>query len=170
MRRTSLGVVWCVFAGLVAVAPVSAAAPLSASQVAARFDAAAGRKPTVDRRLSRPGHYTALRLSQSVSNVALYGDFVLWVIGPATLEADVADRLADSHTGVVGVPGAAAIHWEAGTSLSGQPYFLAKKRYGTNVVLWRYGPTRKVDASFKRLHKLLTKLVSGAPVRASSSG
>ena len=160
-RVLALGLVVAVAAVGAAGAARVAAPSLTAAQVTKRFQAATGRKPAVDRRLTRPGHATALRLSSSVTNTALYGDFVLWVVGPASPEADVAALLADTHTGAAGTPAAAGIVWERGTSLSGTPYFLAKKRYGANLVLWRYGPVQKVDPGFSRLHKVLTRLVAG---------
>lgn len=128
------------------------------------FKAATGRTLDVDRGRTRPGRLTALRLPQSVSNAALYGDFVLWVVVPgASAEQEITSLLSDTHTGALGTPGAAAIYWERGTSLSGTPYVLGKKRYGANLVLWRYGTAAKVDPAFARLHKLLVRIAAGRP-------
>jgi hypothetical protein len=158
-RVAFCGVAACL--ALLALAPARAAAPtLTQADVVARFKTATGSRLVVDRRASRPGHYTALELPPSVTNLALYGDFTIWVVGTATLEEDVAQLLADAHTGTVGEPGAAGIHWEKGTALGGTTRWLAKKRYGENLVLWRLGPTPKVDASFKRLHKVLLQKVA----------
>jgi hypothetical protein len=140
----------------------AAPAPKTVAQVTKAFKAATGRTLAVDRGLTRPSRATALRLAPSVRNAALYGDFVVWVIAPGSDgAAEVTSLLSDTHTGALGTPGAAAIYWERGTSLSGAPYVLGKKRYGANLVLWRYGTAAKVDPSFSRLHKLLTALVAG---------
>jgi hypothetical protein len=136
---------------------------LTQAQVIKRFEAATGRKLAVDSRSGNAGHYSALRLAKSVSNSALYGDFTLWVVAPGTLEDDIARLLTNVHTGLLGAPGAAGIYWEQGTYLGGQTYWLGKKRYGANLVVWRYGAEPKVDPSFKRLHNvLLTKVLTTA--------
>ncbi len=151
---------------LVAIGPARAAttAPhanaltqvaLTQAQVIKRFEAATGKRLVVDTRSGNAGHYSALRLAKSVSNAALYGDFTLWVVAPGTLEDDIARLLTNVHTGLLGAPGAAGIYWEQGTYLGGQTYWLGKKRYGANLVVWRYGAEPKVDPSFKRLHKIL---------------
>lgn len=153
---------------LIAMAPARAAtsAPsasaLTQAQVIKRFETATGRKLAVDARSTRAGHYTALRLVKSVSTTALYGDFTVWVVAPGTLEDDVTQLLTNQHTGQLGVPGAAAIYWEQGSAFGGQVYWLGKKRYGVNLVLWRYGTQPKVDPSFKRLHKVLGTVLVGS--------
>jgi hypothetical protein len=149
---------------LIAVGPARTAtsgAPTQA-QVIKRFEKSTGRKLAADAGSTRAGHYTALRLSKSVTNVALYGDFTLWLVAPGTLEDDVTQLLTNAHTGELGAPGAAGIYWEQTSSFGGGTAWLAKKRYGPNLVLWRYGTTRKVDPAFKRLHKALLKVVAGS--------
>lgn len=157
-------VAFCGFAAcltLLALQPARAAAPvLGQADVVARFKAATGSRLVVDRRATRPGRYTALELPPSVTNLATYGDFTLWVVGTTSLEEDVSQLLADAHTGTVGEPGAAGIHWERNTALGGTTRWLAKKRYGANLVLWRITAAPKVDASFRRLHKVLSAKVA----------
>jgi hypothetical protein len=146
-------------------APASgAAAPTAAptaSQVVARFKAATGSTLLVDKRYSYPGHYTALSLSPSISNQARYGRFTLYVVDAGTRAEDVESLLADGHTGVLGAPGPAGIHWESGRYLSGGTFWLAKKQYGANLVLWWYGDEKKVNLAFSRLHKPLLTKVAG---------
>lgn len=160
--------IFTVFA-LVAMGPARAAttapdtAALTPAQVIKRFETATGRKLAADARSARAGHYTALRLAKSVTNIALYGDFTIWVVAPGALEADSRQLLTNAHTGALGTPGAAGIYWEQGSSLGGQAYWLGKKRYGANLVLWHYGTAAKVDPAFKRLHKvLLGKVLAGS--------
>ena len=133
------------------------ATALTQAQVIKRFEKQTGR-----RLVPAPGRSGALALPKSATNLAYYGDFALWVVPPGNLENDVARLLTDVHTGELGTPGAAGIYWEKGTYLGGEPYWLGKKRYGANLVLWHYGTTPKVDPPFKRLHKVLGKVVAGA--------
>lgn len=149
---------------LVAARPAhtfGSAAPTRA-QVIKRFEKATGRKLSVDNASTRAGHFTALRLTKSVTNVALYGDFTLWLVAPGALEDDVTQLLTNVHTGELGTPGASGIYWEQVSLLSGGTAWLARKRYGPNLVLWHYGPTQKVDPAFGRLHKVLLKVVAAA--------
>jgi hypothetical protein len=147
---------------LIAMGPARAAttAPsvsaLTQAQVIKRFERQTGR-----RLVPAPGHSGALALPKSATNLAFYGDFLLWVVGPGNLENHVAQLLTDVHTGELGTPGAAGIYWEKGTYFGGQPYWLGKKRYGTNLVLWHYGATANVDPPFKRLHKVLGTVLAG---------
>jgi hypothetical protein len=133
---------------------------LSASQVVARFKAATGSRLLVDKRSSYAGHYTALALAGSISNQGRYGRFTIYVVGPTSRAEDVSQLLADAHTGVLGAPGSSSIYWESGRYLSGERYWLAKKLYGANVVLWWYGTERKIDKAFKRLHLPLRRAVA----------
>jgi hypothetical protein len=162
MRRAhlSLTLLAALVALAVAVAPASGATALTASQVIARFKAATGSTLLVDKRSSYPGHYTALSLSPSITNQGRYGRFTLYVVGPSTTADDVTKLLADGHTGVIGTPGPSSIYWESGQYLGGGTFWLAKKKYGVNLVLWWFGSKQKVDAAFTRIHKpLLTKVV-----------
>ena len=143
---------------LIALGPARAATAtpaLTQAQVVKRFETATGRRPA-----AWPGHPGALKLPKSATNLALYGDFVLWVVGPDARAETIEQLLTDVHTGELGTPGAAGIYWEQGSAIGGQQYWLGKKLYGANLVLWRYGATAKVDPSFKRLHKVLLKLVA----------
>lgn len=163
MRRSHLSLALLpVFVALaVAVAPASGATALTASQVIAHFRAATGTTLLVDKSSSSPGHYTALSLAPSISNQGRYGRFTLYVVGPSATGADVTRLLADGHTGAVGTPGASGIYWESGRYLTGGTYWLAKKQYGANLVLWWFGSKRKVDAAFSRIHRPLLANVAG---------
>jgi hypothetical protein len=164
MRRAhlSLALLAALVALAVAVAPASGATALTASQVITRFKAATGSKLLVDKQSSYPGHYTALSLSPSISNQGRYGRFTLYVVDPATTADDITQLLADGHTGVLGTPGASSIYWESGQYLGGGTFWLAKKQYGANLVLWWFGSKKKVDPGFTRIHKpLLAKVVAG---------
>ena len=46
--------------------------------------------------------------------------------------------------------------------MSGAEVWMAKKRYGSNVVLWwtTSTPVKKTDVTFKNLHKALTPLMA----------
>ena len=124
-----------------------------------RFKVATKAKLLADKASAYPGHYVALSLPPSITNQAQYGRFILYVVGPATTAADIEQLLADGHTGVLGTPAAARIYWEQGQYLSGGKFWLAKKRYGPNLVLWWYGTEKKVGPAFSRLHELLSRKV-----------
>jgi hypothetical protein len=164
MRRAHLrlALLAALVALAVAVAPASGATALTASQAVARFKAATGSKLLVDARSSYPGHYTALALAPSISNQGTYGRFTLYVVAPGNVAGDVRKLLADAHTGALATPGPANIFWEQGRYLTGGTYWLAKKRYGANLVLWWYGTEKRVNPAFTRLHKALTKVVAPA--------
>ena len=126
----------------------------------ARFKAATGSTLVVDKRYSDPGHYTALSLSPSISNQGRYGRFMLYVVASATPEDDVHGC---SSTGNGHARGGRPFEYLLGERpLSRRStYWLAKKQYGANLVLWWFGAQKKVDAAFSRVHKpLLTKVVS----------
>jgi hypothetical protein len=161
MRRATLSFAFLatLFALAVAVAPATAATALTASQVVARFKAATGSTLVADARYSYPGHYVALALPPSISNQARYGRFTIYVVAPGAVSDDINKLLADGHTGVLGTPGPSNIYWESGRYLGGGTFWLAKKQYGANLVLWWYGSEKKVNPAFSRLHKpLLTKV------------
>jgi hypothetical protein len=161
MRSASLSLAVCV--ALLALAAAGARAsdspPLTTSQVATRFKAATKAKLLTDKASTYPGHYAALSLPPSVTNQARYGRFILYVVGPAKTADDVEQLLADGHTGVLGTPAASRIYWEQGQYLTGGTFWLGKKQYGPNIVLWWYGTQKKVAPAFARLHKLLTQKV-----------
>ena len=159
MRRTCT--VFAVAVGLLAAATALAATTrpaLTQAQVVSGFKKQTGTTLTLDRRGSYSGHYRALVVPQSLSNIGRYGHFTIWVVTSGQ-EDDVTSLLSNSHTGTLGTPGAASIYWEQGATMSGTGYWLAKKRYGSNVVLWWYGSARKTDAAFRRLHHALTAIV-----------
>lgn len=161
MRRAHLrlALLAALVVSAVAVAPASGATAVTASQAIARFKAATGATLIVDRGASYAGQYTALALSPSISNQAKYGRFTLHVVGAGD-QAAIRSLLIDSHTGELGQPGPSNIFWEQGRYLTGGTYWLAKKQYGKNLVLWWYGSQKKVNLAFTRLHKaLLTRVV-----------
>jgi hypothetical protein len=136
---------------------------VSSAQTVTRFQAVTGDRLLVNKRASFPGRYVALDLgAPSISTRGRYGTFTVYVVTAADAEAQIRDLLADGHTGKVGTPGPGNIHWEPGTTLRGDSYWLAKRRYGANVVLWWIGstPVKKTDATFRRLHKALTATTS----------
>ena len=142
-----------------AAVSASAGSTLSPSQVVSRFKAQTGTTLAVDKRSSYPGHYAALGVPQSISNIGRYGRFTIWVVTSGD-EEDVRQLLVDPHTGELGTPGPASIYWEHGTTIGGTPFWLGKKRYGSGIVLWWYGSERRVDATFKRLHRALTTVTA----------
>jgi hypothetical protein len=134
------------------------ATSVTAAQLTSTFKRATGDKLVVNRKMSYPGHYKAFDAGPvSIARKAKYGQFTVYLVS-GDLEAEVGDLLGDSRTGMLGTPTPGGIYWEEGTTLYGDHYWLAKKRYGANVVLWWIGssPVKKTDASFKRLHKTLT--------------
>ena len=152
------------FVALALPALVDAAAPsLTPWQVTTRFKQATGDKLVQNRKSSYPGSYTALDLGvATIAKKARYGTFTVYVVTDPDTEAQVTDLLEDGHTGVLGTPGLGNIYWESGRTIYGDRYWLAKRRYGTNLVLWWIGsqPVQKTDATFRRLHKALTKITA----------
>ena len=142
------------------VATSDAGTVLAPGQVVARFKTATGGKLLVDRRANYPGHYTALGVAQSISNIGKFGRFTIYVVTSGS-EQDVDHLLADGHTGVLAAPGPSAIYWESGSTMTGDRYWLAKKRYG-NLVLWWYGTAKKIDPTFQRLHRALSAMTAGS--------
>jgi hypothetical protein len=143
---------------------VHAAQPaLTARALATRFEQATGDALVVNRKAGYPGHYVALDLGvPTIAKKARYGTFTVYVVAGPHAEADVSDLLADAHTGVLGRPGPGGIHWERGVTVHGDRYWMAKRRYGANVVLWWIGsqPVRRTDATWQRLHRALTRATS----------
>ncbi len=164
MRRLLLLLALALTASALAAAAHAAGSAATTSQVVSRFKQLTGDKLLVNKRASFPGHYVALDLgAPSISTRARYGTFTVFVVTGADAEKEVTALLADVHTGQLGTPGAGSIYWEPGSTLRGEPYWLAKRRYGANVVLSWIGATgaKKTDASFRRLHKPLTAITSG---------
>jgi hypothetical protein len=134
------------------------ATSVTAAQLTSSFKRATGDKLVLNRKMSYTGHYKAYDVGPiSIANKGKYGQFTVYLV-TGDVEAEVTDLLADSRTGMLGAPGAGKIYWEEGTTLYGDHYWMAKRRYGSNVVLWWIGSNaaKKTDASFKRLHKTLT--------------
>ena len=160
MRRLcALLAVTALVACAAAGAGTSATATPSPAQVVARFKTLTGAKLLVDPRSGYPGHYTALGLVQSIGNIGRWGRFTVFVTTSGS-EDDVTSLLADSHTGQLGTPGPGSIYWEHGHDLEGSQYWLAKRRYGANLVLYWYGSQQKVDSRFTRLHRALTTIAA----------
>lgn len=136
-----------------------AAAPLTPHTAAARFQQATGVRLRPDPRLHYDGHWVALTALPSQANLGRFGTFTVYVLKGADLEADLHDLLADGHTGKLGAPSPGGIHWEPAPLISGGTAWLAKKRYGPNVVLWRYGTEKRMDRSFRELHRALLRVV-----------
>jgi hypothetical protein len=137
----------------------AASATTTASQLTKRFKVASGQKLVVNRQKSYPGHYKAYDGGLQTSALkARLGTFTVYLVTAADAETEVTGLLADSHTGQLGARSAGAIYWEQGVSLYGDKYWLAKRRYGKNVVVNWIGSSgvKKTDATWKRLHKALT--------------
>jgi hypothetical protein len=136
------------------------ASSVTATQLKASFKRSTGDKLVVNRKMSYPGHYTAFDAGvATIARKGKYGTFTVYLVTGADVEAEVKDLLADARTGVLEAPGAGNIYWEAGRTLYGDLFWLAKKRYGENVVLWWIGskPVKKTDKTFKRLHTTLLR-------------
>jgi hypothetical protein len=160
MRRfvEALAVVLAFSAGVaLAQAPVPG---ITGSQLTTRFKQATGDKLVLNRKSTYPGHYKAYDVGvPTIARKGKYGTFTVYLVTGADVEAEVTDLLADGHTGMLGTPGAGNIYWELGKTIYGDVYWLAKRRYGANVVLWWIGskPVKKTDLTWKRLHTALTK-------------
>ncbi len=138
------------------------ASSVTATQLTTAFKKSTGDRLLVNKKMSYPGHYRAYDAGvATIARKGKYGTFTVYLVTGADVEAEVTDLLADGRTGVLGVPGAGSIYWEAGSTLYGDLYWMAKKRYGENVVLWWIGskPVKKTDKTFKRLHAALMKAV-----------
>jgi hypothetical protein len=134
------------------------ATSVTAAQLTSTFKRTTGDKLVVNKKMSYPGHYKAFDAGPiSIAKKGKYGQFTVYLVA-GDVEAEVNDLLADSRTGMLGTPGPGAIYWEEGVTLYGDHYWMAKRRYGANVVLWWIGsnPVKKTDRTFKLLHKTLT--------------
>ena len=94
----------------------------------------------------------------SIANKGKYGQFTVYLVIGTDLETEVTGLLVDAIPASSVRPAPGRIYWEAGTTLYGDKYWMAKRRYGDNVVLWWIGsnPVKKTDRTFKRLHTTLT--------------
>lgn len=138
-----------------------AAGSVSTRQTIERFRTATGERLAVDRRASTPGRYDAVGLRfRSASKRARFGVFTIYVVTAEDVETAVTELLADGHTGELGEADRRGIRWEEGMTLVGEPYWLAKKRYGTNVVLWWFAADEAAtDGTFRRLDRALRKVI-----------
>ncbi len=146
-----------------AVSAVAAAQPsatrVSGAQLQKKFRAATGERLVVNKLRSSPGHYMGYEIrSQTFASKARLGTFMVYLVTAPDPETDVTQLLADSRTGEPGTPTSAGIYWEQGATLRGDVFWMAKRRYQSNVVLTWIGskPVRKTDASWTRLHKAVT--------------
>jgi hypothetical protein len=143
------------------LATSSVAAPATtASLLTTRFKAATGEKLVRNKQVSYAGRYVAYDLGvQTPAKRAKWGTFTVYLVTGADVEAEVADLLKNTRTGLPDPRSRGGIHWEAGTSIHGTAYWQAKRRYGQNVVLRWIGPSgaKKTDAAWKRIHTALTK-------------
>jgi hypothetical protein len=146
-----------------AVAAAQTPAPgITTLQLQTRFKQITGDKLVVNKKSTYTGHYKAFDLGvPTIARKAKYGTFTVYLVTGADVEAEAKDLLADGHTGMLGTPGPGNIYWEEGKTIYGDAYWLAKRRYGGNVVLWWIGskPVKKTDATWKRLHAALTKVI-----------
>ncbi len=160
--RTRHFLSFCVLLAAAGAHAAGATAPtLSPHTVASRFRAATGIQIRPDVRTTYAGHWVALSPLPSQANLGRFGTITIYVLNGTDRATDLHDLLADGHTGQLGTAGAGGIYWEGASLISGGKAWLAKKRYGDNVVLWRYGTERRVDRSFRELHRALTRIVSG---------
>jgi hypothetical protein len=143
------------------LATTSVAAPsTTASQLTKRFKTATAEKLVRNGQFSSPGHYVAYDLGvQTPAKKAKWGTFTVFLVTGADVETEVTSLLKNTRTGELDPATAAGIYWESGSSVFGGLYWQAKKRYGQNVVVKWIGSsgTKKLDASWKRLHTALTK-------------
>jgi hypothetical protein len=145
-----------------AVCAVAAAQPsakrVNGSQLQKKFRAATSERIVVNKLRSSPGHYVAYEIpSQSFASKARWGTFTVYVVTAADPEADVMRLLADTRTGELGTP-SGGIYWEQGATIHGNVFWMAKRRYQSNVVVTWVGSksVRKTDATWTRLHKAVT--------------
>ena len=137
----------------------AASSTVTGRQLTTGFRKATGDRLVVNTKKGYKGHWAAYDFGfESIATKTRYGTFTVYLVTSADVEADVTDLLADGHTGRLGTPGPGNIYWEQGRTIYGDPFWLAKRRYGQNVVLWWIGskPVKKTDATFHRLHVALT--------------
>lgn len=140
-------------------AAITASPATTATQLTTRFKKATGEKLVLNTTRSYAGHFKAYDLGvQTLTRQARWGTFTVYLVTGADVEAEVTGLLADARTGMLGQPSSGNIYWEAGSTIRGDPYWRAKRRYGQNIVLHWIGssPVKKTDATWKRLHTALT--------------
>ncbi len=150
-------------ASIVVAGAHGASTVVTAAQLKSTFKKGTAQKLVVDTLRSSSGKYTAFNLGvQTGTKQARYGTFTIYLVTNPDVEGQVASLLTDPHTGQLGTPGAGGIYWEKARTMSGAEVWMAKKRYGSNVVLWwtTSTPAKKTDVTFKNLHKALTPLMA----------
>ena len=169
MRRAVAAVVVVVLLGaLAAGVALSATSAHTPAQVVARFKALTHTTLVVDKRSSYPGHYTALGVPQSISNIGRYGRFTIWWSPPGD-EEDVHDLLANPHTGELG-----RLAFPPSTGSTGRPWAAPSTR-------WRRSGTGRTSCSggtapgrgrrhFQRLHRPLTAIAATRLARSVPLG
>jgi hypothetical protein len=131
---------------------------VTAARLTTTFKKSTGDKLVLNKDLSYAGHFKAYDVGvPTIARKGKYGTFTIYLVTGSDVEAEVKELLADTRTGLLGTPSAGNIYWESGSSIHGDLFWMAKKRYGGNVVLTWIGtnPVKKTDKSFKRLHKAL---------------
>ena len=137
-----------------------AATTTTGNQLTTRWKAATGEKLVRNKQVSSAGHYVAYDLGIATpAKKAKWGTLTVYLVTGADLETEVTGLLKNPRTGMPDPKSAGGIYWEAGTSIDGTAYWLAKRRYGQNVVLKWIGPSgaKKTDAAWKRTHTALTQ-------------
>jgi len=144
---------------LLAVSAVAAAQPsatrVTGAQLQKKFRAATGEKLVVNKLRTSAGHYVGYELrTQTFASKARWGTFTVYLVTAADPGPDVTRLLADTRTGELGTP-SGGIYWEQGSTIHGNVFWTAKRRYQANVVVTWIGsrPVKKTDASWTRLHK-----------------
>lgn len=158
-RTTTVASLIATLAAAVAVGAVHASpGDVTAAQLKAGFKKATGQKLVVDKDRSSPGEYTAFNLGvPTITKRARYGLFTIYLVTSADAQGEVENLLRNLHTGQVDPPGPGGIYWEQDSGLGTGLVWVAKHRYGPNVVLeWSTtSEQKKTDKTFKRLHKAL---------------
>jgi hypothetical protein len=134
---------------------------VTVAQLKSGFKKATGQTLVVDRTISSAGHYTAFNLGvQTTTKRLRYGTFTIYLVSGSDVTTDVQRLLTDPHTGELGAPATGGIYWEKGSTMSGTDYWMAKRPYGANVVIWwtTTSTVRKTDRTWTVLHKALTSV------------
>jgi hypothetical protein len=137
---------------------------VTVAQLKSSFKKATGQALVVDRTFSSPGRYTAFNLGvQTTTKKARYGTFTIYLVSGGDVAADVEGLLVDPHTDKLGTPAAGGIYWEKDTTIRGDEIWMAKRPYGSNVVLWwsTTSPVRKTDRTWTTLHRALNAATKG---------
>jgi hypothetical protein len=162
-RRTAVASALATVTAIVAVGAAQATpSDVTAAQLTAGFKKATGQKLLVNRQLSSAGHYVAFDLGvPTITKRARYGIFTIYLVSSTDVQGGVDSLLRNLHTGQVDPPAPGGIYWEQDSGLGTGLVWVAKHRYGPNVVLsWSTtSDEKKTDKTFKRLHKALQGIV-----------